>query len=338
MDSFGAYLKGFRESKGIRLEEIASITKIHLHNLELLEADRWEKLPPDPFLRGFIVAYGKYVGLDTKELLGRYLESLGNGHSGATTSAATTAEVSDTSPPPGDLIDQGPALSTRKLMGGLGIFLIVGLLGGIVYLGKRATDQSLKQQSATSSETATIRQNATEPESAVPAPVVEAPRAAQMDHAPVQAASPVTSSPTAPAPVVAVAPEVKTPAAPQTAAATPAAPATVGTNHKISIEGSERTWIKVVVDESAPIEYFLPQGDKVAYQAKDKIKVVLGNATGAKVYYNGKVTEGVNFLGTIRSYKFPADAEFPQDTTSRRMPTSAEGPAREPAPNGRAAN
>ena len=71
MESFGAYLKGFRESKGIRLEEIASITKIHLHNLELLEADRWEKLPPDPFLRGFIVAYGKYVGLETKELLSR---------------------------------------------------------------------------------------------------------------------------------------------------------------------------------------------------------------------------------------------------------------------------
>ncbi len=327
MDSFGAYLKGFRESKGIRLEEIASITKIHLHNLELLEADRWEKLPPDPFLRGFIVAYGKYVGLDTKELLGRYLDSIGLDASTAVSSnASATSDAHDTGAPPGELIDHGPALSTRKLAGGLGIVLIVGLLGGIVYLGKRATDQSLKQNAATT--TPINRENAAEtmPAAKDTVPTAPAPQAATATPS-----APVTAS-TAADPKPASAPTATT------ATATAPATATAITNHKISIEGSERTWIKVVVDEAAPIEYFLPQGDKVTYQAKDKIKVVLGNATGAKVYYNGKITEGVNFLGTIRSYKFPAEAEFPQDSTSRRMPTSNDAASHAPAPNGRAAN
>ena len=34
-----------------RRSEIASITKIHLHSLELLEESRWDALPPEPFLR-----------------------------------------------------------------------------------------------------------------------------------------------------------------------------------------------------------------------------------------------------------------------------------------------
>jgi cytoskeleton protein RodZ len=307
MDSFGAYLKGFRESKGIRLEEIASITKIHLHNLELLESDRWEKLPPDPFLRGFIVAYGKYVGLDPKELLQRYLDLLHRDHphlaAAATSTQATSTEESPSAPQPGDLIEQNPGVSTKKLAGGLGIVLIVGLLGGIVYLGKRATDQSLHQTTAE-------RSSATESATAPSAPTNAA------------VPAPTTSSPAASAPNSTVAAAPTAPAADGKNAAAPV-PAPGATGHKISVEGSERTWIKVVVDDKAPIEYFLPQGDKVSYDAKDKIKVVLGNATGAKVFYNGKQTDGVSFLGTIRSYKFPPDADFPQDTTSRRTATSA---------------
>lgn len=317
MEGFGAYLKGFRESKGIRLEEIASITKIHLHNLELLEADRWEKLPPDPFLRGFIVAYGKYVGIETKELLSRYGDSFGPANGDITAVGETPATHPPRSTlPPGELIEQGPGFSTRRLAGGVGIMLIIGLLGGIVYLGKRSTDRSLNPEPPPM-----VRRNATE----TTPPVVELASAqpTQMEQAAALSAAPSPST-TALAPTA----EVKTPPA--------AAASTAPANHQISIQGSERTWIKVVVDESAPIEYFLPQGDKVSYQAKEKIKIVLGNATGAKVFYNGKQTDGVNFLGTIRSYKFPTDAEFPQDTASKRMPTSAASETANPsAPNGR---
>ena len=76
MDNFGEYLKAEREKKGIRLEEIASITKIHLRSLELLESSRWDQLPPEPFLRGFIIAYAKYIGLEPKDALAKHLEIL----------------------------------------------------------------------------------------------------------------------------------------------------------------------------------------------------------------------------------------------------------------------
>ena len=90
------------------------------------------------------------------------------------------------------------------------------------------------------------------------------------------------------------------------------------------IESKERTWIKVVVDEEAPIEYFLPSNERATYKAQKKIKVVLGNSTGSKITHNGEVTPGTKFQGTIRSYIFPADAKFPQDIPAKK-------PASEPA-------
>src|SRR5687767_983500 len=101
-EKFGAYLKAQREKKGIRLEEIASITKIHLHSLELLEGSRWEQLPPEPFIRGFIIAYAKYVGLDSNDIIQRYQAELNQRLNPAATAetgtAATTAAPVSTPP------------------------------------------------------------------------------------------------------------------------------------------------------------------------------------------------------------------------------------------------
>ena len=68
MERLGKFLKGQREKKGISLEEIASITKIQLRSLQLLEQDKWEELPPEPFIRGFVTAYAKCVGADLAEI------------------------------------------------------------------------------------------------------------------------------------------------------------------------------------------------------------------------------------------------------------------------------
>ena len=69
MQLFGTYLKEEREKREVRLEEIASSTKIHIQSLLLMEENRWKELPQEPFIRGFIAAYAKYLGLDSKETL-----------------------------------------------------------------------------------------------------------------------------------------------------------------------------------------------------------------------------------------------------------------------------
>ena len=74
MESFGAYLKGLREEQGKTLEEIADNTKIAVANLDLLERDRYELLPPRVFIKGFIRSYVQELGLAPEEPLRHFEE------------------------------------------------------------------------------------------------------------------------------------------------------------------------------------------------------------------------------------------------------------------------
>jgi DnaJ-class molecular chaperone len=60
----GAHLKNIREMKGITIDEIAQKTRIRASYLKALEGEDFEQLPAEVFLRGFLKAYAKYLGLD----------------------------------------------------------------------------------------------------------------------------------------------------------------------------------------------------------------------------------------------------------------------------------
>lgn len=349
METFGEYLKAQREKKSIRLEEIASITKIHLHSLELLEGNDWGQLPPEPFIRGFILAYAKYVGLDPKETLGKYHESMGQKPEQTASAPIPTTRASQESP--SDMIQNSRQLPWNKIFMGAGAVAVVILLGVFIYVGKKGSEPREIAETAVSQ---------TEP---VPA-AVNAPAAPETPATEVAATSPSPSATPqqevasavnlvpapmaeAPAPATATKPEAaRTTAAATNATATAAVPAPASPPatapsgefaHEVAIEGQERTWIKVVIDDAKPIEYFLPKGEKTTYQAKSKIKVVLGNSAGAKVVHNGQDAKGKKFQGTIRYYLFPDNARFPQDVGSRKTaavtkPEGEEGAANAEAP------
>lgn len=314
MDSFGAYLKAHREKKGIRLEEIASITKIHLHSLELLETNRFEQLPPEPFIRGFIIAYAKYVGLATNEVLERYREATGLAATPAaeavaqenTRSANTAAPVVST---PSEIITKVRLPSGPKMITAASLIAVVGLAALLINVGKEAdAPPAIPTQVTMTPETVPADKAVATAPKADPKPEEDRKVAAGAET-PKEANKP---APIAEAPVVA-----------PTDAPTAAAPTLNGpVAHEVVVEGKERTWLKVVIDENPPTEYFLGEGKSATYKAATKIKVVLGNSTGSRVLYNGKEVDGKQFMGTIKSYKFPPDARFPQDVPSKRTPTT----------------
>lgn len=87
--SFGAWLRGQREVRGVGLETIAQTSKINIRYLELLEEDRFDLLPASIFVRGFLREYARIVGLDADEVLNFYLSaSVGGDLGGAAESAA----------------------------------------------------------------------------------------------------------------------------------------------------------------------------------------------------------------------------------------------------------
>lgn len=76
MESPGKYLKMEREFRGLSREEAAESTKIREHFLKAIEEDRYELLPPGLYLRGFLTAYARYLGLDPNDVVLRYQKYL----------------------------------------------------------------------------------------------------------------------------------------------------------------------------------------------------------------------------------------------------------------------
>lgn len=72
IQSLGEYLRQERDRLGITLEQVASATKIGVKTLQALESDHYADLPAKPFIRGFVISYSRFIGLDAKEVLTQY--------------------------------------------------------------------------------------------------------------------------------------------------------------------------------------------------------------------------------------------------------------------------
>ena len=78
VENFGSYIKHERELRGVPLEEISRITKIHIRFLQALEDNKFDELPGEVFIKGYIRSYANIIGSDVDEMLNSYEESIGN--------------------------------------------------------------------------------------------------------------------------------------------------------------------------------------------------------------------------------------------------------------------
>ena len=72
MESLGKYLKRERELRNISLREVAKITKVRENLLRAIEEDQYHLLPSTTYVKGFLLAYVKYIGLDPNDIILRY--------------------------------------------------------------------------------------------------------------------------------------------------------------------------------------------------------------------------------------------------------------------------
>ena len=63
----GVEFRAIRESRGLTVDRIASATRIPVRYIVSLERDDLHALPARPYLRGFVAAYGRELGLDPVE-------------------------------------------------------------------------------------------------------------------------------------------------------------------------------------------------------------------------------------------------------------------------------
>ncbi|HET9621721.1 MAG TPA: helix-turn-helix domain-containing protein [Kofleriaceae bacterium] len=77
--SLALWLRAGRMQRGLSLDAVAKVTKIQLRTLERLEAGRFDGLPAEVFVRGFVRSFARCVGLDEDEALRRYAACGTNG-------------------------------------------------------------------------------------------------------------------------------------------------------------------------------------------------------------------------------------------------------------------
>lgn len=70
--TLGERLNKLRSEKRITLGEVSRSTRIQIKYLEYLEDGRFEKLPADVYVKGFIRSYAQYLGMDENYLIRLY--------------------------------------------------------------------------------------------------------------------------------------------------------------------------------------------------------------------------------------------------------------------------
>lgn len=74
MIGVGPALRRARENRGKSIDEASRDTKIRGELLRALEKERFDALPGDVYVRGFLRSYGQYLGLDPDKVVSLYSE------------------------------------------------------------------------------------------------------------------------------------------------------------------------------------------------------------------------------------------------------------------------
>jgi transcriptional regulator with XRE-family HTH domain len=75
--TLGERLRGIREKAGVSIEEIAKVTKVNKKYLEYIEADDYDNLPSDVYVKGFLRNYSNFLGIEAKDVLRIYKKERG---------------------------------------------------------------------------------------------------------------------------------------------------------------------------------------------------------------------------------------------------------------------
>jgi len=89
METPGKKLRDARAARSLSLEDVANVTRIPRSSLESLENGDYDRLPAPVFIRGFMRAYARTVGLDGASVVRLY--DLSQGHEDAEDAPETVA-------------------------------------------------------------------------------------------------------------------------------------------------------------------------------------------------------------------------------------------------------
>ena len=293
MAGIGQLLRETREAKGLTLADVERVTRIRLTYLEALEAEQFDLLPGEVYVRGFLRNYARFLGLKNEELV----------------PPVSYAQNQDAPRHPGEsrLNLSEPIAVPLETSGGvwalrilLVIVLIVGLsaAGWVVY--------------RTYVQRGPLWPVTFEPAPAAPTLVASTSSVSPTDTRTATATVTWTITP-GPSPSPTGTP---TPTETFTPTATPTPKVYRGVEVALEITG--HTWLSISVDGVKIFEGFLESGERRVYEGQERVALRAGNAAGVLVTLNGEL------LGSLGKAEEVVDREWvkqaPPASTSTSTP------------------
>lgn len=118
-ESIGSLLRQRRLERGITLEAATNALRIQTRFLKALEEERWDELPAQVFLEGFLVKYADHLGLNGPALRDQLRQRLGQAGAPAFTHPSPVPES----------VDDSSMATLRWILVGAAVLVVVG--GGL---------------------------------------------------------------------------------------------------------------------------------------------------------------------------------------------------------------
>jgi len=299
-ETLGKYLKNQRESKKISLREVANNTRVREHLLKAIEEDQYHLLPPATYVKGFLLAYAKYLRLDPNEILLRYERVLkGEPDTPPPTEPPKPKEkIPPTEPPkpkkkilptepPKPKQEIPPTQPSKPKQKVLWNTKQTWVVGGVVVASLIVFYLFFPYPSKLPIKPI--------PEKPFPEkPIIEEKLPITPSH-PVVATTPVPGG----KPVV----EEKQPLAPSLPV-----PATTSVPEKktfsLQLKAVEETWVSLQVDDQSEKEMTFKAGEGISVQASNRIRIIIGNAGGLDLILNGKPLDKFGKPGEVLTLLF----------------------------------
>ena len=303
MRSLGQYLQEERRARGISLEQISASTRISMDMLRAIEEGNTQLLPAPVLVKGFLKAFATNIGLDPEEVIVKYHDLIQESDARPETLENFHQRLRPRTPPRRGLV----LAVTLTLIAGLSLALWWSHYAGQKRLPPTAGEPEPVATSKAFEET---------PPSVAPPERHQEQSTTQIQES---VAVSETGSKTEPAE-----PELnfRSPAGPPsseeisalregdvsppkdiTEQATEQAP--VLPPYVLRAETLDKTWLKVVIDDSDEREYMLQPGEQVTWRATAGFVLTVGNAAGLRLYLNDKPIRPLGESGRVVRVKLP---------------------------------
>ena len=267
VENFGSYLKHERELRGVPLEEISGATKIHIRFLQALEENKFDELPGEVFIKGYIRSYANIIGSDVEEVLNIYKEYVGNNIENSSDSVT-------------------PSNTSAKTFLGFALIglIVLALIFGVKFLISGKNNPPLIN-------VVQDEKQSSEPSAELPIKVLE-------EKIPLITEDKLLKESDLPAPEKSQtvtkelnSPEEKPELESQVnnlALTEKENPTALEKPLKLTIKTKNNSWFNMTIDDFREEDFILPADGEKSYLANNVFRLTIGNKQGTEIILNGK--------------------------------------------------